>query len=165
MVAALALNADATRSHVALYYWCTALLVLVGGVAWVAVVLSPPAQHYFNLKDAAQAREEQSRPSATATGHQRQRAASASGKANDRSGYSPPREKPASAGASGGEVRRYALLPSDAALASLTSPEAGAKVEPLDDGPVVAVDVAVRNCRLALFINIWSSIFVGAFFA
>lgn len=154
MVAALALDADATRSHVALYYWCTALLVLVGGVAWVAVVLSPPAQHYFSLKDAAQAREEQSRPSAAATGHQRQPDASASSKANGSGGYSPPREEPASGGAAGSEVRRYALLPSGAA-----------KVEPLDEGPVVAVDAAVRNCRLALFINIWSSIFVGAFFA
>lgn len=180
MVAALSLDAHATRNHVAIYYWCTAVLVLAGGWAWVAVVRSPPAQHYFKLKDGAAAREEQlSRPAAATAPqpppHASEKAWAAPGRpaasasnpgrssSSRSSGYSPPRDTPASGGASDSEVQqRYAFVPTEAAAAaspaepSFLATSAEVK-EPLG--------VAVRNCRLALFINIWSSIFVGAFFA
>lgn len=50
-VALLGLGANASSFHVGLYYYLTAVFVIIGMLSWVAVVRSTPAREYFRLKD------------------------------------------------------------------------------------------------------------------
>ena len=139
MVAALALDASATRLHVAIYYWCTAGMVALGLVAWIAVVYSPPAQHYFRLKDSSFAGTKDA-PCYRSCGD----------------------EESEPAGAPPAVVRSSVDSSSSLSKAPLPMEDKSA-----ENDATSTVDVAkeIASCQLALFLNIWSSIFVGAFFA
>jgi len=172
MVSTSALDARATQAHVSMYYWCTALLVCIGGFAWIALVKSPPAQHYFELKDLAQASENHSRsmrsphvsPDARRRFPPRTNIELNSSSSSSSRETTPLKSAPKSPLFSGRQ--QYTPVPSEVP-AEWEKPGmyASAVKEVPHDDPMAAVSKAVFNCRLALFLNIWSSIFVGAFFA
>ena len=200
MVATLALDDHASQAHVNLYYWCTALMVCIGGFAWVALVMSPPAQHYFTLKDLAQPSENRwqnstkidaqhhslprtdievdssgrsasSSNSSSGSNHNRTDSSDSSSWNSTSSGGDmvtqeiPPTNSSSKCTSIDGK-QRYRPVSSEVltSIEEATSSSFSVKDEPVDD-PTLAVKKAVFNCRLALFLNIWSSIFVGAFFA
>ena len=51
MVAMLDLEGNASILHLEIFYYATAIIVLIGFIAWLKLVASPPAQRYFRIKD------------------------------------------------------------------------------------------------------------------
>jgi len=174
MVATLALDARATQAHVAMYYWCTALLVCVGGFAWIALVRSPPARHYFELKDLAQASENHPRgirsPHVSPDSRRRLPPRTHFESNNCSSSSSSNREttplKSSLKNSLFNDRQQYSAVPSETPATWEKPTMLASTVKEVPHGdPMLAVSKALFNCRLALFLNIWSSIFVGAFFA
>lgn len=127
VVSLLSLGSSASESHIILFYFMTALVVLLGLVSWIRVCSSRPARYFFALKDQAYQR--------------------SSG--NDET--SP---------LVGGDTEKRPWDLSSSSNGAAGAAEPGGRVESRE-----YVAQVIRPARIAIFLNIASSIFSAAFFA
>jgi hypothetical protein len=141
MVSLLHLGGHATRAHIMAFYFATAAVVLVGTGSWWVVCRSPRARACFAQKD-ADALAALKRPSA--------------------------REPEAhSTTTNPFEDESASLLLKGSLSNGLYTDGGGGGGQGGGDEDETAACVAARiyPCRLAIFLNIWSSIFSAGFFA
>lgn len=147
-VAILKMGSTATETHVIEFYFLTAIVVTVGLGAWIYVCCSPPALHYLGLKDKGY--------SATMGGVHKD--------CEKEPLMIPPLTRTAEAPDGSKDPHRGG---SD--VSSGHHHESGGEYSEQDNTGVVEtreiVARRIRPCQIAIFINIWSSIFSAAFFA
>ena len=152
IVSVLRLGSNASEVHIVIFYYATAMVVALGAISWVIVARSKPAMVYFAMKDKNYAR---------------------SGSSHETTSLLSPDPVRAAVSASAASSSSSSVLGSPGAFSphtpgnKLLSSEAGGGLLPGGGGDESREYVAaqIRPCRIAIFLNIWSSIFSAAFFA
>lgn len=123
VVSLLSLGSSASESHIILFYFMTALVVVLGLVSWIRVCSSRPARYFFALKDQAYQRSFGDDETSPLVGGDKEKRP-----------WDPSSGNGAAESVSRIESREY-------------------------------VAQVIRPARIAIFLNIASSIFSAAFFA
>mmetsp|Transcript_66440 Transcript_66440/g.130291 ORF Transcript_66440/g.130291 Transcript_66440/m.130291 type:complete len:551 (-) Transcript_66440:273-1925(-) len=164
MVSALGLGAKATEAHVFVFYFVTAAVVGVGTLSWFVVARSKPALHYFSLKDETYAlRDSKSKAESAAN---EERSSLLGNQINNKSGGSVGGQGSARGQGSSGSGSSGSQGYSNRTAEKCQVAGGGQGIAELGvDETKEMVAQVIRPCRVAIFLNIWSSIFTAAFFA
>ncbi len=148
IVSVLGLGSNASDVHIIIFYYATAMVVALGAISWIVVARSKPALQYFAEKDANHAAHDQ-RDHETSSLLSRE--------------TTDPFHQQGSGSSGDGGGGHAGVLGSPGAF----SPPPKKALPILTGGEESREYVAaqIRPCRIAIFLNIWSSIFSAAFFA